>query len=128
MRIQIRLGERGLALLALAAIAGCAYFEGRGDRGAGTAALFEEVKKLEGRWQTPDADKDGKPDGVVVYRVTSGGSAVEETMFPGMPQEMVTVYNQDGGRLAMTHYCMLKNQPRLEAAPSAVFEYTRVKG
>jgi hypothetical protein len=51
--------------------------------------------------------------------VTAGGSAVHETLFPGQPQEMVSVYTLEGPDLVMTHYCVLGNQPRLKADPNS---------
>src|SRR4051812_15587504 len=76
---------------------------------------FEKIKALAGTWV--EADKDGKPtDKVVsVVKVTAGGSAVHETIFPGTPMEMVSVYHVDNGDLVMTHYCVLGNQPRMKA-------------
>jgi hypothetical protein len=76
---------------------------------------LERVKKLVGTWV--EADKDGKPtDKVVsVLKLTAGGSAVQETTFPGQPMEMVSVYHVDKGDLVMTHYCVLGNQPRFKA-------------
>ena len=38
-----------------------------------------------------------------------------ETVFPGSPHEMVTVYHADGPDLVLTHYCMEGNQPRMRA-------------
>jgi hypothetical protein len=101
----------GLMVLALAT-------GGRGDEPAKTAPTnpgLEKLKKLAGTWV--EADKDGKPtDKVVsVVKVTAGGSAVQETLFPDTPMEMVSVYHLDKGDLVMTHYCMLGNQPRLKA-------------
>ena len=103
--------------ISLAAVAGgCAQWKPAvADSGSGDTALFESLKKLEGRWESPDVDKDGKPDAATVYRVTSGGSAVEETLFPGAPHEMIDLYNVNKGKLTVTHYCMLGNQPRLAA-------------
>ena len=49
----------------------------------------------------------------VVYEVTSNGSAVIERLGPGTPRAMVSVYHDERGRLAMTHYCALGNQPKL---------------
>jgi hypothetical protein len=82
-------------------------------------AGLEKMKKLAGTWVM--ADKDGKPtDKVVsVVKVTAGGSAVHETLFPGQPMEMVSVYHLDGNDLVMTHYCMLGNQPRMKADPKS---------
>ena len=53
-----------------------------------------------------------------VFRVTAGGSAVEETVFPGTEQEMVTLYFVRDGRLQLTHYCMAGNQPHMLAQPA----------
>ena len=80
---------------------------------------LERLKKLAGTWV--EADKDGKPtDKVVsVIKVTAAGSAVHETLFPGQPHEMVSVYHRDGADLVMTHYCALGNQPRMKADPKA---------
>ncbi|HEY7312672.1 MAG TPA: hypothetical protein VH643_25125 [Gemmataceae bacterium] len=80
---------------------------------------LEKLKALAGTWVV--ADKDGKPTDQVVsiIKVTAGGSAVQETLFPGQPQEMVSIYHQDGADLVMTHYCMLGNQPRMKADPKS---------
>jgi hypothetical protein len=82
-------------------------------------SAFEKMKKLAGTWLA--ADGDGKPTDQVmsIITVTAGGSAVHETLFPGQPQEMVSVYTVDGPDLVMTHYCVLGNQPRLKADPKS---------
>jgi hypothetical protein len=84
-----------------------------------TNAALEKMKKLAGTWLL--ADKDGKPTDQVasIIKVTAGGSVVHETLFPGQPQEMVSVYTVDGQDLIMTHYCVLGNQPRMKADPKA---------
>ena len=89
--------------------------------------ILEKVKKMAGTWV--EADKDGKPtDQVVsVYKVTAAGSAVHETLFPGQPHEMVSVYLRDGADLVMTHYCALGNQPRMKADPAAPANQIRWK-
>ena len=73
---------------------------------------LERMKKLAGTWV--EADKDGKPtDKVVsVIKVTAGGSTVHETIFPGGPMEMVSVYHLDGGEQLGVHrghssHCLL---------------------
>jgi len=80
---------------------------------------LERLKKLAGTWVA--ADKDGKPtDQVVsVIKVTAAGSTVVETLFPGQPHEMVSIYHRDGEDLIMTHYCSLGNQPRMKADPKS---------
>src|SRR5437762_10088733 len=80
---------------------------------------LEKMKKLAGTWV--EADKDGKPtDKVVsVIKVTAAGSAIQETIFPGQPMEMVSVYHLDKGDVVMTHYCALGNQPRMKLDPKS---------
>lgn len=80
---------------------------------------LEKLKKLAGTWVI--ADKDGKPTSEIasIIKVTSGGSAVHETLFPGQPHEMMSVYIVEGADLIMTHYCVLGNQPRMKADPKS---------
>lgn len=77
--------------------------------------LHKAVRSLVGRWETDDQDGDGSPDVVCEYRTTAGGSAVVETLFPGRPEEMVTIYHLDGESIGVTHYCMMGNQPYLKS-------------
>jgi hypothetical protein len=86
---------------------------------APTNSGLEKMKKLAGTWVTVDTD--GKPTDQVVsiIKVTAGGSAVHETLFPGQPHEMVSIYTVDGPDLVMTHYCVLGNQPRMKADPKS---------
>src|SRR5690242_8547659 len=107
----------GLVLLALAVV-------GRGADKIDTKAAaphpgLERLKKLAGTWVV--AGEDGKPTDQVVsiIKVTAGGSAVHETLFPGQPQEMVSIYTAVGPDLVMTHYCVLGNQPRMKADPNS---------
>jgi hypothetical protein len=79
------------------------------------AARFDALKKLAGDWV--QIGKDGKPTDTIFssIRVTANGSVVQETMMPGTPKEMVTMYHLDGPDLVLTHYCMLGNQPHMKA-------------
>lgn len=78
-----------------------------------SSAALEKMKKLVGTWKGTGADMgDGKVE--VQYHLSSGGSAVVETLFPGTPHEMTSVYYDEGGKLAMTHYCMVGNHPTME--------------
>jgi hypothetical protein len=84
-----------------------------------TNAALDKMKKLVGTWLI--ADKDGKATDQIasIIKVTAGGSVVHETLFPGQPHEMVSVYTVDGPDLIMTHYCVLGNQPRMKADPKS---------
>lgn len=74
---------------------------------------------LQGDWVGKGIHDGQEIDAVVTYKVTSGGSAVVETIDPGGHHEMITVIHPDGEGLALTHYCMLGNQPHMRAVPKA---------
>ena len=84
--------------------------------GKPAAAALESFKALAGEWvAAEDGEMSKKGDLVARYAVTASGTAVVETVFPGSPHEMVTVYHADGPDLVLTHYCMEGNQPRMRA-------------
>jgi hypothetical protein len=82
-------------------------------------AALDKMKKLVGTWLV--ADKDGKATDQVasIFKLTAGGSAVHETIFPGQPMEMVSIYTVEGQDLFLTHYCVMGNQPRMKADPNS---------
>jgi len=85
----------------------------------GKAAGLDKIKKLVGTWVAAD-DKGQPTDQVVsVFKVTAGGSAVQETIMPGTGHEMVSVYHADGKDVVMTHYCALGNQPKMKLDPAS---------
>lgn len=73
-------------------------------------AQFDHLKKLDGTWENTDKDHPC----TVTYKVSSGGTALLETLSTGKG-DMLTVYHPDGEGLSMTHYCMLGNQPHMKA-------------
>lgn len=83
-----------------------------GDSG-GRVESFEALKALEGDWAR--IGEDGKPAAspTITYRVTAGGAALLETVFPGTSHEMVTLYHLEGDGLVLTHYCIEGNQPHM---------------
>lgn len=77
---------------------------------------FESMKSLAGHWEGAKVS-DGKEEPVKVeYKVTSNGSTIVETLFPGTKYEMISVYHEKGGQLTMTHYCSIGNQPQMDLA------------
>jgi hypothetical protein len=83
---------------------------------SGKQAALEAFKKLAGEWRGKEViGHDTGMEVRVTYKVTSGGSAVVETLFPGTDHEMVTVIHPDGNELVLTHYCALGNQPQMRA-------------
>jgi hypothetical protein len=80
---------------------------------SGAQKSFEELKSLDGSWE-------GKtPDGQTVevaYRVTSNGSALMSEIKG--KENMISMFNLDGDRVLLTHYCAAGNQPRMVASAS----------
>jgi len=76
-------------------------------------AAFERLKSLAGTWQGQAGHGQPGAPATVTYRVASGGSVVEETLFPGTPHEMISMYHLVNGELVLTHYCAMANQPRM---------------
>jgi len=76
---------------------------------------FQQMKSLVGVWEGHADMGTGPENFEVEYRLTSGGSVVEERIFAGTPKEMVTMYHDKNGKLSLVHYCMLQNQPALVA-------------
>jgi hypothetical protein len=102
-----------VCLVLTAAAAALAHAPGaEPQQGAAQPSALEAFKKLAGEWVGAGAQGE---DLRVTYRVTSGGSAVVETEFPGTDHEMVTIIHPDGNDLVLTHYCHLGNQPQMKA-------------
>lgn len=105
------------ALLAMAVVT-FGVLAAANEKAAPPTALqqFAAIKKLAGDWY--EVGQNGKATDKLVssIRVTSAGTAVEETLFPGGDKEMITMYHLDGDDLVLTHYCSLGNQPRMRAA------------
>ena len=72
---------------------------------------FERMKSLVGTWQGKTDMGQGPVDLTVQYRLIASGSVLEEKVFAGTPNEMITMYYDQNGKPAMTHYCMLGNRP-----------------
>jgi len=77
---------------------------------------FNQIKQLVGKWQgtsTP-MGPDAKAGPVATeFHLTAAGSAIEENLMKGTPHEMVDMYTDEGGKLAMLHYCAMGNQPHM---------------
>jgi len=70
-------------------------------------ASFEKLKALQGNWSGKAMNRDIQ----VSFRVTSNGSAIMSEIQG--EEDMITMFNLDGDRLMMTHYCGTGNQPRM---------------
>lgn len=94
-----------------------------GNHAAATVSPeLEKIKQLVGTWQGVAADMgEGKIE--VNYKLTSAGSAVVETISPGTPNEMTTVYYDEDGKLALSHYCGMGNHPQMFLRKTSANEY-----
>ena len=72
---------------------------------------LERIKALAGTWKGQADMGHGPAEITAEYRVVGNGSAVEERLFPNTPMEMVTIYHDRNGKLSLTHYCSVGNQP-----------------
>ena len=80
---------------------------------------FERLKSLVGTWTgKTEMPGQGLIEMTIQYRLLAGGSVLEERCFQGTPGEMVTMYYDQGDKLAMTHYCSLGNRPAMTLAAS----------
>ena len=86
---------------------------------SGAQQSFDSIKALAGNWE----GKTQMSDPVQVsFRLTAGGSAVMSEIVShmnGKSEDMITMFNMDGDRLLLTHYCEAGNQPRMKASASA---------
>src|SRR5438552_4122643 len=108
---RIQMPIKLLSLLALTFIISSGPLWAQPDKNYKGSTEFERMKALAGTWKGKTDMGQGPMEMTVEYRVISGGSAVEERIFAGTPKEMVTMYHDKNGKLALTHYCMLANRP-----------------
>lgn len=114
-----------LALLALLAPPAA-----RAEEKKPAAQALERLKSLAGTWTGKAGHGEATQETTVVWRVTGGGSAAMETIDPGTPHEMVSLYHLDGDDLVLTHYCAAGNQPTMRAVrpsggDSIAFDFVR---
>jgi hypothetical protein len=76
-------------------------------------ASFDELKSLNGTWEGKTSNGQTAQ---VIYRVTSNGSALMSEIKG--KEDMISMFNLDGDRVVLTHYCSVGNQPRMVAGGS----------
>ena len=75
------------------------------------SADFERMKTLVGKWSAHSPEMGTMNS---EFRLIAGDSVIEERFAGGTPMEMLSVYHDVNGKLTMTHYCMLRNQPQMK--------------
>jgi hypothetical protein len=85
---------------------------------AGSQQSFASIKSLSGNWEGKGEMNEPVH---VSFKLTAGGSAVMSEIVShmgGKTDDMITMFNMDGDRLLLTHYCEAGNQPRMKASTS----------
>jgi len=85
------------------------------------SAAFERMKSLVGEWSATSPEM-GRME--TEFRLIAGGSVIEEHFGEDTPMEMLSVYHDVNGKLTMTHFCMLRNQPRMRLTKSTADSLT----
>src|SRR5689334_2395325 len=98
-KMNVKLASYCASVLIAASL--CAYADEPGPKKG--SAEFERMKSLVGTWKGKTDMGQGPVEITVHYRMLAGGSVLEERVFEGTPNEMVTMYYDQGGKLAMTH-------------------------
>jgi hypothetical protein len=102
--------KKTISMFAIAAVA-LGVFSTNARSKEKSSGGFDRLKTLVGEWEaTPE---DGKTFTSTI-RAVSNGTALEETFDNVKDSQMVTLYTEDGERVAMTHYCSIGNQPHME--------------
>jgi hypothetical protein len=71
---------------------------------------FNAIKNMPGTWEGQTSEGDTVQ---VNFKTVSRGSAIVSEILG--KEDMISVFNLDGSRLLMTHYCAMGNQPRMQA-------------
>ena len=83
-------------------------------------AAMSRLKGLVGRWEARVPKLYGNAP-ILHYRLISDDSVLVETFtIDQQDVEMITMYHLDGGKLALTHYCVVNNQVRMLADLDAI--------
>ena len=101
------------ATLLLAVLTGGLHAEDTTAKPKAGSPEFERMKTLVGTWKGTADFGQGPTEMVVQYRLVAAGSVLEERVFQNTPNEMVTMFYDKDGKLALTHYCMLGNRPAM---------------
>jgi hypothetical protein len=74
---------------------------------------FERMKTLVGTWTGKVDYGQGPTEATIQYRLIAAGTVLEERIGANTPMEMVSMYFDKAGKLAMTHYCVMGNRPEM---------------
>lgn len=103
-----------LSALMIALLAPSASMAGPDEAGK---KAFDKMKTLVGKWEGKMGEGTESFPATVEYKLTGNNTALVETLGPGSPFEMVSIYTMDYDSLVMTHYCGAGNQPSMKFKP-----------
>jgi len=77
------------------------------------AQVYSWFKGLEGTWRGKSTK--GWEEEVTIQTIAAESSVVFRSFEAHPGEQMLTLIHPDGDRLLLTHYCVAKNQPHLQA-------------
>ena len=110
-------------IIAVILLIGSATLRSDASTGAGEDA-FEKIKTLVGSWEATVRTGIQNAE----FQLIANGSVIMSRLSGGMPHDMHTMLHMDGSEFMLTHYCAMRNQPRMVLAPISdpnklVFEF-----
>jgi hypothetical protein len=110
-------------IIAVILLIGSATLRSDASTGAGEDA-FEKMKTLIGSWEATVSTGIQSAE----FQLIANGSVIMSRLSGGMPHDMHTMLHMDGSEFMLTHYCAMRNQPRMVLAPISdpnklVFEF-----
>ncbi len=105
---------KAILFFIVVAVTSLTLVAGEHPEAAKSSPAFDKLKALAGTWK--GKDEEGKVVGVSYKVVSSGSSVMESLEMEDHPDMMITMYNLDGSKVMMTHYCSMGNQPRMRAS------------
>jgi hypothetical protein len=112
------------SVIAAVVLIGCAPVQGHEASNGPGGAAFEKMKTLVGTWEATVATGIQRAE----FQLIANGSVIMNRLSGGMPHDMHTMLHMDGSEFMLTHYCAMRNQPRMVLAPGSdpnrlVFEF-----
>lgn len=80
-------------------------------------AAYERFQSMAGNWEGRSTK--GWVETLTYQSIAAGSTVLETSLNAHEGERMATTFYLNGDRLLLTHYCVAKNQPRLEATAFA---------
>ena len=92
---------------------GAATLRARGESKSAGEDAFAKMRTLVGSWEAT------VPTGIqsAEFQLIANSSVLMSRLSGGMPHDMHTMLHMDGSEFMLTHYCAMRNQPRMVLVP-----------